>query len=73
MHLPASGVTAEDNWEYSRGVPALPVLWIRDSRGRWHTTLGGRLGTGEVMLQLAITPRWRPTGGRRNRWYRRSR
>jgi len=38
MHLLATGVTLEDDWPYARGVRPLPVLWIRDSDGRWHTT-----------------------------------
>jgi hypothetical protein len=36
MHLLASGVTLEAGWPY--GVRPLPVLWIRDSDGRWHAT-----------------------------------
>jgi hypothetical protein len=38
MHLLATGVTLEDDWPYARGVRPLPVLWIRDSDGRWHAT-----------------------------------
>jgi len=38
MHLLVSGVTLEDDWAYARGVMPLPVLWIRDSDGRWHAT-----------------------------------
>ena len=38
MHLLATGVTLEDDWPYARGVRPLPVLWIRDSDGRWPTT-----------------------------------
>jgi hypothetical protein len=37
-HLLASGVAPEGGWEYTRGVRPLPVLWMRDSNGRWHTT-----------------------------------
>ena len=36
MHLLATGVTLEAGWPY--GVRPLPVLWIRDSDGRWHVT-----------------------------------
>jgi hypothetical protein len=36
MHLLATGITLEAGWPY--GVRPLPVLWIRDSRGRWHAT-----------------------------------
>jgi len=38
VHLLASGVTLEGDWEYTRGIRPRPVLWIRDSNGRWHTT-----------------------------------
>ena len=38
MHLLATGVTLEGDWPYARGVRPLPVLWIRDSDGRWHAT-----------------------------------
>lgn len=58
--LQASGGTPEDDWEYIRAVRPLPVLWIRDSHGRWHTTdTRGhhRVGAlGEVILYPAITP-----------------
>ena len=36
MHLLATGVTLEAGWP--SGVRPLPVLWIRDSNGRWHAT-----------------------------------
>jgi len=36
MHLLATGVTLEAGWPYA--VRPLPVLWIRDSDGRWHAT-----------------------------------
>ena len=39
MHLLVSGVTLEDDWAYARGVRPLPVLWVRDSDGRWHATV----------------------------------
>jgi hypothetical protein len=38
LHLLATGVTLEDDWPYAPGVRPLPVLWIRDSHGRWHAT-----------------------------------
>ena len=38
MHLLATGVTLEDDWPYARGFRPMPVLWIRDSDGRWHAT-----------------------------------
>ena len=56
----ASGVTLEDDWPYARGVRPLPVLWIRDSSGRWHATRTNGAGlsanSGEVMLWLEIVP-----------------
>jgi hypothetical protein len=36
MHLLATGVTLEAGWPY--GIRPVPVLWIRDSDGRWHAT-----------------------------------
>jgi len=61
VHMLASGVTQEDDWEYARGVRPLPVLWIRDSSGRWHTTHTNGVSpmwgdTREIMLWLAIMP-----------------
>jgi hypothetical protein len=60
MHLLTSGVTLEDDWKFSRGVFPLPVLWIRDSHDRWHTTrtdgMSSWRGTGVVTLWLEIVP-----------------
>jgi hypothetical protein len=60
LHVLASGVTPEGEWAYGRGVRPLPVLWIRDSSGRWHTTRTNGFSrpadTGEVVLWLAIVP-----------------
>jgi hypothetical protein len=60
MHLLASGVTSEDDWEFARGVIPLPVLWIRDSNGRWHTTRTDGVSpwsdTGVITLWLEIVP-----------------
>ncbi|HEY6294356.1 MAG TPA: hypothetical protein VIX15_01730 [Streptosporangiaceae bacterium] len=36
LHLLATGVTLETGWPY--GIRPLPVVWIRDSYGRWHVT-----------------------------------
>ena len=59
MHLLASGVTLED-CAYARGVRPLPVLWIRDSDGRWHATCTDGVmpwgDTGVVMVWLRIVP-----------------
>jgi len=61
LHMLASGVTLEDDWQYARGVRPLPVLWIRDSSGRWHTTRTNGVSPmwgdpREIMLWLAIIP-----------------
>jgi hypothetical protein len=60
MHLLASGVTQEDDWKFARGVIPLPVLWIRDSNGRWHTTRTDGVSpwrdAGVVALWLEIVP-----------------
>lgn len=60
LHLHVGGVTMEDDWAYYRAVRPLPVLWIRDSAGRWHATRTwgpSPLGdNGEVTLELEIVP-----------------
>ena len=60
LHMLASGVTLEDDWPYGRGVRPLPVLWIRDSSGRWHATrtldVSPSGNSGEVILWLQIVP-----------------
>jgi hypothetical protein len=60
LHLMASGVTTGDDWAYARGVRPPPVVWIRDSSGRWHTTRTDFAtpsgNTGEVMWWLEIVP-----------------
>ena len=61
VHMLASGVTREGDWEYARGVRPLPVLWIRDSSGRWHATRTDGVSpmwgdTREIMVWLAIVP-----------------
>ena len=60
MHLLASGITLEDDWTYAKGVRPLPVLWIRDSDGRWHATCADGVmpwgNTGVVMVFLRIVP-----------------
>ena len=60
MHLLVSGVTLEDDWAYARGVVPLPVLWIRDSEGRWHATHTNGVSPceniGVVVLSMMIVP-----------------
>jgi hypothetical protein len=60
LHMLVSGVTLEDDWPYGRGVRPLPVLWIRDSSGRWHATrtidMSPSGNSGEVILWVQIVP-----------------
>jgi hypothetical protein len=59
LQVQAGRVTPENDWEYSRGVGPLPVLWIRDGANRWHATRTSgwnRLKDDEVVLRLAIVP-----------------
>jgi hypothetical protein len=60
MHMLVSGVTMEDDWAYARGVMPLPVLWIRDSDGRWHATATNGVSpwgnAGAVVLSVRIVP-----------------
>jgi hypothetical protein len=60
MHLLVSGVTLEEEWAYARGVRPLPVLWIRDSDGRWHATdLDGVSpwgDTGVTIISMRLIP-----------------
>ena len=60
LHMLASGVTTGDDWAYTRGVRPPPVVWIRDSDSRWHTTRTDGVSpsgnTGDVMWGLEIMP-----------------
>ncbi len=60
MHLLVSGVTLEDDWKFARGVMPLPVLWIRDSDGRWHATHTAGVSPwgniGVVVLSMRVVP-----------------
>jgi hypothetical protein len=55
-----SGVTSENDWIFTRVVRPLPVLWIRDDSGRWHTTgpygIAHPVVNGEAMVWLQIWP-----------------
>jgi hypothetical protein len=61
LHMLASGVTTGDDWAYTRGIRPPPVLWLRDSSGRWHTTrtdgVSPLTNPGDVMWWLEIVPR----------------
>jgi hypothetical protein len=56
----ASGVTTGDDWAYTRGVRSPPVVWIRDSSGRWHATRTDDVSPwgnpGDVTWWLEIVP-----------------
>ena len=61
VHMLASGVMLEGDWQYARAVRPLPALWIRDSSGRWHATNTNGVSPmwgdpREVMLWLAVMP-----------------
>jgi hypothetical protein len=61
VHMLASGVTLEGDWQYARAVRPLPALWIRDSSGRWHATSTNGVSPmwgdpREVMVWLAVMP-----------------
>jgi hypothetical protein len=61
VHMLASGVTLEGDWQYARAVRPLPALWIRDSNGRWHATSTNGVSPmwgdpREVMVWLAVMP-----------------
>jgi hypothetical protein len=42
LHLLASGVTPEYTWSYGTIANRMPVLWLRDPSGRWHTARPAR-------------------------------
>ena len=59
LQVQAEGIVPENDWEYSREVRPLPVLWIRDSASRWHATRASgwnRLKDDEVVLRLTVIP-----------------
>jgi hypothetical protein len=37
LHLLASGVTPEYTWSYGTIADRMPIVWLRDRGGRWHT------------------------------------
>jgi hypothetical protein len=60
VFLQASGGTMEDDWEYIRPVRPMPVLWLRDRSGGWHTVASAGLmpdhDLGVVTLRLEVVP-----------------
>jgi hypothetical protein len=60
LHLLASGVTPEYTWPYGMIANRMPVVWLRDRNGRWHTARPVRSGplrdTDDFMLWLRVVP-----------------
>ena len=60
LHLLASGVTPEYTWPYGMVANRMPVLWLRDRNGRWHTARPARSAqlrdTDDFMLWLRVVP-----------------
>jgi hypothetical protein len=60
LHLLTSGVTPEYTWPYGIIADHMPVLWLCDSNGRWHTARPARSAplrdTDDVLLWLRVVP-----------------
>ena len=60
LHLLASGVTPEYTWPYGTIANRMPILWLRDRNGRWHTARPARSSplrdTDDVLLWLRVVP-----------------
>jgi hypothetical protein len=60
LHLLASGVTPEYTWPYGTIANRMPVLWLREPDGRWHTARPARSAplrdTGDFLLWLRVVP-----------------
>jgi len=60
LHLLASGVTPEYTWRYGQIAHRMPVLWLHDPGGHWHTARPVRSAplrdTDDFMLWLRIVP-----------------
>jgi hypothetical protein len=60
LHLLASGVTPEYTWPYGTIANRMPVLWLRDRNGRWHTARPARSAplrdTDDFLLWLRVVP-----------------
>ena len=60
LHLLASGVTPEYTWPYGTIANRMPVLWLRDGNGRWHTARPARSApwrdTDDFLLWLRVVP-----------------
>jgi hypothetical protein len=60
LHLLASGVTPEYTWPYGTIANRMPILWLRDRNGRWHTARPARSSplrdTDDYILWLRVVP-----------------
>jgi hypothetical protein len=60
LHLLASGVTPEYTSRYGLLADRMPILWLRDRDGRWHTARPVRSAplreTDDYMLWLRVVP-----------------
>ena len=60
LHLLACGVTPEYTWPYGTIANRMPVLWLRDRHGRWHTARPARSApwrdTDDFLLWLRVVP-----------------
>jgi hypothetical protein len=60
LHLLASGVMPEYTWSYGTIADRMPVVWLRDPAGRWHTVRPAQSGqlrdTDVSMLLLRTVP-----------------
>jgi hypothetical protein len=60
LHLLASGVTPEYTWRYGTIADRMPILWLRDPDGRWHTARPASSGplrdTDDYLLWLRVVP-----------------
>jgi hypothetical protein len=60
LHLLASGVTPEYTWPYGTIANRMPVLWLRDRNGRWHTARPARSAplrdTDDFLLWHRVVP-----------------
>jgi hypothetical protein len=60
LHLLASGVTPEYTWPYGMIANRMPVIWLRDRDGHWHTARPVRSGplrdTEDFLLWLRVVP-----------------
>jgi hypothetical protein len=60
LHLLASGVTPEYTWPYGLIANRMPVLWLCDRNGRWHTARPARSAplrdTDDFLLWLRVVP-----------------